>query len=75
MCEITSIGLMSAARTTRPGGGAVRDEVGDLRIVFTHSFTPRLRALCLAAGRIFSHAILGLWDCEGVLGVYLSSHL
>ena len=58
MCEITSIGLISAARTTMPTGrfspvgleervvGVAR---GDLRSAFTHSLTPRLRVLCFAA--------------------------
>lgn len=55
MCEITSIGLMSAARITIPGGrvAGLRDDgvaAGDLRIDLTHSLTPRFIALDLAAG-------------------------
>ena len=56
MWEMTSMGEMSAARMTMPGGAEVLEErVGlveagvDLRIALTHSFTPRLRALDLAA--------------------------
>jgi len=48
------MGEMSAARMTMPMGGVVEGAVeevgGDLRMAFTHSFTPRLRALFLAAG-------------------------
>ena len=64
---MTSIGEMSAARMTRPGGvmeglftaeGAAR---GDFRTDFTTSFTPRLRALFLAAGErvSFSSSLSG----------------
>lgn len=53
MCEMTSMGEMSAARMTMPAGRDVgvlegRD-VGDLRRALTTSFTPRLRARDAAA--------------------------
>ena len=49
---MTSIGEMSAARTTMPGGEAVVEVVAgvDLRRLLTTSLTPRLRDLFLAAG-------------------------
>lgn len=50
MCEITSIGEMSAARTTIPELAlAAVAPVGDLRSALTTSFTPRFRDLFLAA--------------------------
>ena len=59
MCEMTSIGEMSAARTTIPTGSGPEEvldgfseaagETGDLRMDLTHSLTPRLRDLVLAA--------------------------
>lgn len=54
MWEITSMGEMSAARITIPLGMEVEERVegvagGDLRMALTHSFTPRLRDLALAA--------------------------
>lgn len=56
MWLITSMGEMSAARTTRAGGRAVVAVVaGDLRRALTTSFTPRLRVRCAAAeGNIVS---------------------
>jgi len=58
MCEMTSMGEISAARTTIPGieepeaDGAPR---GDLRRAFTTSFTPRLRVLFFAAAKLVSN--------------------
>src|SRR5690606_8411589 len=52
MCEITSIGEMSPARTTTPLGseiGALAAGIGDLRSALTTSLTPRLRHLFTAA--------------------------
>lgn len=49
MCEMTSIGEISAARTTKLGGGE-EGTVGDFRSALTTSLTPRLRALDAAAG-------------------------
>lgn len=59
MCEMTSMGEMSAARTTTPWGSGGEEgsllvvvavvEVGDLRSDLTTSLTPRLRVLFLAA--------------------------
>ncbi len=53
MCEITSMGEMSAARMTMPRGRSEEEldsdsefagaEVGDLRSALTTSLTPRLR--------------------------------
>ena len=48
MCEMTSIGEMSVARTTIPGGGE-EGVVGDFRSDLTTSLTPRLRDLDAAA--------------------------
>lgn len=48
MCEMTSIGEISAAKTTIPGGGE-EDVVGDFRSALTTSLTPRLRDLDAAA--------------------------
>lgn len=55
MCDMTSMGEMSAARTTMLRGcccgvAVVEVEGGDLRRDLTTSFTPRLRDLFLAAG-------------------------
>ena len=44
MCEMTSMGDMSAARTTTPWGDE-SVEAGVLRIDLTTSLTPRLRTL------------------------------
>jgi hypothetical protein len=53
MCEITSMGEMSAARMTMPGGLEIVLEEGpvggSLRTDLTTSFTPRLSVLFLAA--------------------------
>ena len=51
MCEITSMGEISAARTTTPDGVEVLEAVAgaDLRRDLTTSLTPRLRDLCFAA--------------------------
>jgi len=50
MCEITSIGEMSAARTTIPAfAAAAAAPVGDLRSALTTSFTPRFKDLFFAA--------------------------
>lgn len=46
---MTSMGDMSAARTTTPGGGE-EGVVGDFRNALTTSLTPRLRDLPAAAG-------------------------
>ena len=56
MWLMTSMGEMSAASTTMPGGGADDARLpgvaaGDLRIALTHSLTPRFSVLCLAATR------------------------
>ncbi len=49
MCEMTSMGEMSAARTTMPAGGEEEGTEGDLRSALTTSLTPRLRDLDAAA--------------------------
>lgn len=53
MCEMTSIGEISAARTTIPLGSEevvfAGRFVGDLRRAFTTSLTPRFRVRCAAA--------------------------
>lgn len=52
MCEMTSIGEMSAARTTIPDGRAWASDglpSGVLRTALTTSLTPRFRHFCLAA--------------------------
>ena len=53
---MTSMGDISAARTTMPGGGETVVFVAraDLRRDLTTSLTPRLRVLFLAAGSIHS---------------------
>lgn len=59
MCDMTSIGEMSAAMTTTPRGSVTADdegaEVGDLRSALTTSLTPRLRVLCFAAANRSGH--------------------
>lgn len=54
MWDITSMGEMSAARMTMPGGLEMVDEAGALISIFrtdlTTSLTPRFRVLFLAAG-------------------------
>ncbi len=50
MCEMTSMGLMSAARTTTPMGDEEVVAV-DLRSALTTSLTPRLRVRFAAAGQ------------------------
>lgn len=69
MCEITSIGEMSAARTTIPEF-APAAPVGDLRSALTTSFTPRFRDLFLAAVEegvvsLFFFLPTAAIDCEG----------
>lgn len=49
MCEMTSMGEMSAARTTMPVGVEEDVERGDLRSALTTSLTPRLSDLVNAA--------------------------
>ncbi len=48
MCEMTSMGEISAARMTIPGA-VVGAPAGDLRRALTTSLTPRLRVLFFAA--------------------------
>lgn len=50
MCEMTSMGEMSAARMTTPIGVVWAEVEGvDLRSALTTSFTPRFRVRCAAA--------------------------
>jgi hypothetical protein len=52
MCEMTSMGEMSAAMTTMAKGSVSEaPEDSDLRSAFTTSFTPRRRVLDFAAVR------------------------
>ena len=48
MCEMTSMGEISAARTTMPWGEERVEVLGDLRMDLTTSLTPRLRHLDFA---------------------------
>jgi hypothetical protein len=62
---MTSIGLMSAAKTTIPCGTVAPERVdgvavGDFRIALTVSLTPRVRCLCLAAA----------YTCQSILVSY-----
>jgi hypothetical protein len=69
MCEMTSIGEISAASMTTPGGSdplsADKEEagasVGDLRSALTTSFTPRLSVLWPAAVIVSFD-----WDEDGI---------
>lgn len=49
MCEMTSIGEISAARITTPGAVVLETPAGDFRKALTTSLTPLFRVLFLAA--------------------------
>ena len=58
MCEMTSIGEMSAARITTPQPVVLAAPCGDLRRALTTSLTPRLRVLFFAAVKEVSSCLI-----------------